>query len=95
MRYTWNVRKDEENRRKHGLRLSDGIAALADPHRLEGIGDRFAYGEERITTLGFAGSRLLLVVHTQRSPEVVRIISVRRAIRREQSTYRNRDLAPR
>jgi uncharacterized DUF497 family protein len=33
--YEWDARKDDENRRKHGLRLSDGIAALRDPRRLE------------------------------------------------------------
>ncbi len=95
VRYEWDVRKDEENRRKHGLRLRDGIPALADPNRLESVDDRFVYGEERITTLGFAGSRLLLVVHTRRGSDAVRIISVRRATRREQSAYRDRDLAPR
>ncbi len=93
MRYTWDIRKDEDNRRKHRLRLSDGIATLADPDRLEWIDDRFAYGEERKVTVGMAGSRLLLVVHVQRSPEVVRIISVRRATRLEQRAYRERDVA--
>jgi uncharacterized DUF497 family protein len=93
VRYTWDIRKDEENRRKHRVRLSDGITALADPDRLEWIDDRFAYGEERNVTLGMAGSRLLLVVHAQRSLEVVRIISVRRATRLEQKAYRERDVA--
>jgi uncharacterized DUF497 family protein len=93
VRYTWDIREDEENRRKHQLRLSDGIAALGDPDRLEWIDDRFAYGEERNVTLGMMGSRLLLVVHVQRSPVVVRIISVRRATRLEQRAYRERDVA--
>jgi uncharacterized protein len=95
VRYVWDARKDEENRRKHRLRLSDGIPALADPDRLELIDDRFAYGEERTITLGLAGSRLLLVVHARRGPDAVRIISVRSATRREQTAYRERDdLAP-
>ncbi|HEX8376155.1 MAG TPA: BrnT family toxin, partial [Geminicoccaceae bacterium] len=64
MRYEWDDAKDAENRRKHELSLRDGIAALRDPSRLEWIDDRFAYGEERVVTLGLSGQRLLFVVHT-------------------------------
>lgn len=87
--HDWDPPKDNENRRKHGLRLSDGIEALQDTERLEWIDDRFAYVEERTVTLGRAGARLLYVVHTQRGSGIVRIISVRRATRREQSAYRD------
>jgi uncharacterized protein len=91
--YEWDPRKDEENRRKHGLRLSDGIPALNDPQQVEWLDDRFEYGEERTITLGCAGGRVLLVVHSSRGPDRTRIISVRRATRREQNAYR--DLASR
>jgi len=51
MRYTWDPEKDALNRRKHGLSLEEGIAALDDPHRDSWIDDRFDYGEERIASL--------------------------------------------
>lgn len=59
MLYEWDTRKDEENRRKRGLRPSDGIPALNDPQQVEWIDDRFNYGEERTITPG----RVPCVVH--------------------------------
>jgi uncharacterized DUF497 family protein len=85
--YEWDRRKDEENRRKHGLRLSDGIPALNDPRQVEWIDERFEYGEERTITLGRTNGRLLCVVHTSRGPDRIRLISVRKATRREQNAY--------
>jgi uncharacterized DUF497 family protein len=48
---------------------------------------RVDYGEERTITLGRAGGRVLFVVHGSRGPDRIRIISVRRAMRREQNAY--------
>lgn len=93
MRYEWDPRKDELNHRKHGLRLSDGLPAFTDLHALELEDDRFDYDEARAITIGLVRGRLLAVVHTFRDPDVIRIISVRRATRHEQNAYR--DLASR
>ena len=81
------VPKDEENRGKHGLRLRDGIPALNDPQQVEWLDDRLDYGEERTITLGRRGDWVLCVVHASRGPDRLRIISVRRATRREQNAY--------
>jgi len=72
------------NRRKHGLRLGDGIPALEDPDRDISIDDRFDYGEVRIVTAGRSGGKVLIVVSTEASldfegEEITRIISVRKA----------------
>jgi uncharacterized DUF497 family protein len=52
MQYVWDPAKDLLNKRKHGLSLEDGIAALEDPGRDFWVDDRFDYGEERIITMG-------------------------------------------
>jgi len=56
---------------------------LEDPdHRL---------GEERLILLGLSRSlRLLVVVHTLRSGDVIRIISARKATRHEAKQYQSR-----
>jgi uncharacterized DUF497 family protein len=88
MRYVWDPAKDLLNKCKHGLSLEDGIAALEDPGRDFWIDDRFDYGEERIITMGRGVKSLLVVVSTEvvssaEGNEIIRIISVREANKRE------------
>ena len=79
MRYTWDPEKDALNRRKHGLSLPAGIAALEDPDRDLWVDDRFDYGEERTITLGLSAGRVLYVVSAERGEDCTRIISARKA----------------
>lgn len=51
--------------------------------------DRFAYGEERLVTLGVLGRRLVVIAHAPRD-EATRIISMRKGNRREQKIYQKR-----
>jgi hypothetical protein len=85
--YAWDHEKDAENRHKHRLGLADGIPALEDLNAESWIDDRFAYGEERIVTLGCNNARILLVVTTEPTEELTRIISVRRAEKHEERWY--------
>lgn len=92
MRYEWDEAKDALNRRKHGYSLADGIPALEDPDRLFVPDDRFDYGEERILTLGHGKGTILAAVSVERvnyddGEEIIRIISVRKAVKREQESY--------
>jgi uncharacterized protein len=87
MRYVWDSAKDALYRRKHGLRLADGIPALEDPNRDISIDDRFDYGEERSITLGVTRQRVLYVVSTEWDEETIRIISVRKADPNEIERY--------
>ena len=84
MQYDWDLAKDATNRRKHGLRLADGIPVLEDSDRHTSIDDRFDYGEVRIVTAGRGGGKVLMVVSTEpgrdaEGEEFTRIISVRKA----------------
>jgi uncharacterized protein len=51
--------------------------------------DRFNYGEDRLLTLGLLAGRVVLIAHVLRG-EVTRIISMRKANRREQKIYKER-----
>ena len=48
--------------------------------------DRFAYGEQRFVTLGMLAGITVSVVHTENDHEI-RIISFRKATRRESQIY--------
>jgi uncharacterized DUF497 family protein len=51
--------------------------------------NRFDYGEERFVTLGLLAGRLVAIAHAPRG-EATRIISMRKANRREQEIYQKR-----
>lgn len=87
MQYEWDPNKAQTNWRKHGVDFADAIGALEDPHRLEELDERYAYGEERTITIGMATSRVLFVVTTSRGEDTCRIISARKATRHEEDRY--------
>lgn len=77
--------KNQANRVKHGLSL-----ALAEAFELETalveIDDRNDYKEERFIALGLIGDRVHVMVFTVRG-EAIRVISLRKANRREVKRY--------
>lgn len=87
MLYEWDLQKDDENFRKHGMRLAEGIAALEDSSSEFWTDDRFDYGEERVITLGRAPNGILFVVSTELAKDLTRIISVRKAEAYEKDWY--------
>lgn len=78
MRYEWDEAKRKANLAKHGVDFADAVGALEDPANLT-IEDE-AEGEARFVTLGSdVVGRMLYVVWTERGPDVIRIISARKA----------------
>jgi len=78
--------KAAANLKKHGISFSDAEGALFDPLALT-IEDIGAVGELRFVTIGLGSAGdLLVVVYTFRDNEP-RLISARRATRRERKTY--------
>lgn len=88
--FEWDESKARSNARKHGLRFEDAALVFDDPYALAEQ-DRLAGGELRWQTLGLAGGIvLLLVAHTVRDEqedEIIRIISARKATRKERKRY--------
>ena len=77
--------KDAANLSKHGVSLA-AAAELNWAAALAWIDDRADYGEVRIVALAPIGDRLFFVVFVDRS-DARRIISLRRANRREVNHY--------
>jgi uncharacterized DUF497 family protein len=84
--FEWDDDKAAENWRRHGVTLQQGAEALADPFVTEVIDNREEYGEERINALGMRQGVVLHVTYAARGGRI-RIISARRATRREQDDY--------
>lgn len=90
MEFEWDADKAESNAKKHGIRFEVATAVFDDPHRITAIDDRFGYGEERLVTLGRTPDGVLVVVTTEQDdPPCIRIISARKATRRERKHYGN------
>ncbi|MDZ7322568.1 BrnT family toxin [Kosakonia sacchari] len=90
MEFEWDATKATSNLRKHGIRFEDAVFVFDDSQHLS-IQDRFENGEYRWQTIGLVhGVIVILVAHTIRfesGHEVVRIISARKADRKERSRY--------
>jgi len=83
MRFTWNERKRGSNLRDHGFDFRDAPRVFEGP-TFTFEDDRFAYAEQRFMTLGFLGGVVVSIVHTE-TPQVIRVISFRKATRREEA----------
>lgn len=97
IQFEWDALKAKSNLRKHGVRFEDAMLVFADPFALSEQ-DHDEGGELRWQTLGLvAGIVLVLVAHTVReegADEIIRIISARRATRKERTRYeQNREEA--
>lgn len=90
MRFTWDGRKNRDNRQKHGVRFETAIRAFDDPFQVSRR-DRTVEGELRWQTIAMVtGIQVLLVVHTvsvSGDEEEIRIISARKATPRERRVY--------
>jgi len=92
MRIVWNETKNRANRRKHGVSFETAQLVFDDPFHIS-VPDRQEHGEERWTTVGMVGSVVILVViHTYgevNGEEIVRLISARKATKRERRRYQD------
>jgi hypothetical protein len=86
--FDWDPAKARENVRKHGVSFEDASGVFYDPDALTGSDPGHAIGEDRWITIGLSPKMLVLyVVSTERDNDVIRIISARRATRREAKGY--------
>jgi hypothetical protein len=88
MIYEWDEAKNRTNFAKHGLDFADAEQVLTGPC-VTFVDDRFDYGEERLITLGLLAGRVVVIAHAPRD-DITRIISMRKANRREQKIYQKR-----
>jgi uncharacterized DUF497 family protein len=85
MKIVWDEAKRRANLKKHGLDFADAAQVLA------GVtctfeDNRVAYGEHRFISLGMLGHMVVVMAHTETTREL-RVISMRKATRHEQTLY--------
>ena len=91
MRWTWDQAKNRANLRAHGLSFEAAVFVFDDPTSLTRE-HPYSY-EQRWRTIGMVGTQVVMVVHTwpdlhtETGEEIGRMISTRKATRREREAY--------
>jgi uncharacterized protein len=92
IQFEWDETKARANALKHGIAFEDAVLVFEDPHVVSEQ-DRVVDRERRWQSIGLVhGLLLLLVAHTSnveddQQLEIVRIISARKANRKERIRY--------
>jgi len=87
VRFEWDDEKAVANLEKHGVSFGEATEVFYDPNALEGFDAEHSTDENRFFIIGLSSRRLLYVVYAERAGDVLRIISARRAVKREQELY--------
>ena len=87
MQFDWDPAKAAANLRRHRVSFHEAAAVLDDPLSTTFPDEAHSEDEARLVTLGVSRQGTVLVVaHTERN-DAIRIISARRATRRERAFY--------
>jgi uncharacterized DUF497 family protein len=93
--FEWDARKAAVNAVKHGVSFDDAVTVFLDVNALDGPDVQHSGAESRFRRLGRAADgRVLVVAYTLRRSghvEAIRLISARRASRRERAAYNAKD----
>jgi uncharacterized DUF497 family protein len=85
--FEWDSRKARSNLAKHDVGFEEACTVFGDPLSLTIPDAEHSRTEKRYVTMGTAlTGKLLVVVHTERGDNI-RVISARRASRRERWNY--------
>lgn len=88
MDFDWDAVKEAINRRKHGVSFEDAAEVLQSSLAITVDDLAHSLVEDREKTIGPSPrGRVLIVVHTKRVEGLIRIISARKADRREVADY--------
>lgn len=90
--FEWDDHKNASNKRKHGVSFEDAQTVFFDENAIEFDDPDHSIQEERFILLGLSQSlKVLVVCHCYRSNKSkIRIISARKATKKEQGVYLRR-----
>jgi len=89
IRFEWDEGKNRENKRKHGVSFEEAKSVFLDENALRYFDPDHSLGEDRFLMLGVSFKlRVLVVCHCyQVDDSLIRIISARKANRKESTGY--------
>lgn len=89
LKFSWDDRKDKANQKKHGISFDEAQTVFFDDNAIEFYDPDHSKNENRFIMLGLSYRlRVLVVCHCLRdSDSEIRIISARKATKKEQKVY--------
>ena len=89
MRFEWDEKKSQTNKRKHGVSFEEAQTVFFDPLAKVSSNVTDNSTEDRLLLIGHSAlHNLLLVIHCFRNQDkTIRIISARKATRSERKQY--------
>ena len=87
LRFTWDPRKAAANERRHGVSFHEATTVFDDSLSVTIHDPDHSLDEERHLLVGMSKDQRLLVVAHAEQGDTVRLISARRANRRERQAY--------
>jgi uncharacterized DUF497 family protein len=88
MEFEWDDRKNAVNILKHGVSFETAKEVFYDPLRVDIYDRKNSKSEDRWKAFGLSDWVLLMVCYTERNG-VIRIISARKATKKEEEEYYN------
>ena len=90
IKFEWDAPKAAANLKKHQVSFDEAKSVFYDEFAVQFFDDEHSPDEDRFLMLGMSsGAKLLIVCHCEREHgEVIRIISARKATKRESAFYR-------
>ena len=86
--FDWDESKALLNKRKHGISFEEAVSVFYDEDALEFHDPDHSEEEDRFIMVGLSSKKRTLVVsHCVRAGSVIRIISARKATKRETKKY--------
>ena len=85
--FEWDADKASKNVEKHQVSFEEAATVFDDPMFITFIDDEHSLDEERYITIGLSSrGRLVILAHAERKDHI-RIISARRATKKEERFY--------
>ena len=87
MKFEWDQQKADSNLKKHNVSFQEAASAFGDTFSITYPDPDHSVREQRFITVGMSGSgKVLIIAHTDRGDNI-RIISARKAARKERRYY--------
>jgi len=89
IKFDWDSSKADSNKKKHGISFELALTVFDDPNALIALDEKHSTDDEiREWIVGLSDNGVLVVIFTKRmNGRIYRIISARKASRRERKLY--------